>query len=25
MNAKDNPYIVVLGTAQDGGIPHSGC
>jgi len=24
-NAKDNPYIIVLGTAQDGGKPHSGC
>ena len=25
MNAENNPYIIVLGTAQDGGIPHSGC
>ncbi len=23
--AKDNPYILVLGTAQDGGKPHAGC
>lgn len=23
--AQENPYIIVLGTAQDGGYPHMGC
>ena len=24
-NEKDDPFLVVLGTAQDGGYPHAGC
>ncbi len=22
---QDEPYVIVLGVAQDGGIPHAGC
>ena len=25
LNSKDLPYVVVLGIAQDGGLPHAGC
>ena len=25
LSAQENPYIIVLGTAQDGGYPHMGC
>tara|TARA_A100001011_G_scaffold400520_1_gene515853 strand:+ start:4910 stop:5035 length:126 start_codon:yes stop_codon:yes gene_type:complete len=23
--SNDSPYVVVLGIAQDGGMPHAGC
>ena len=25
VNVNDDPYVVVLGIAQDGGYPHAGC